>query len=103
MEKYAINQVILSDKWNERNIKEKYMKTKAIFYHDAGCTVCQVAKSQFVHALDPKRYEVEEVDLAIVKQRIPEAAEAGVQTIPALVMDDHVFHINRGADLTALL
>lgn len=79
------------------------MKTKAIFYHDAGCTVCQAAKEQIIQSLDPQRYEVEEVDLAKVKQRIPEAAEAGVKTVPALVMNNHVFHINRGADLTALL
>lgn len=79
------------------------MKTKATFYHDTGCTVCQVAKQQFVQALDPERYDVEEVDLAKVKQRIPEAADLGVKTIPALVMNGHVFHINRGADITALL
>lgn len=79
------------------------MKAKAIFYHDKGCTVCQAAKRQIVQALDPERYEVEEVNLAEVKQRIPEAAELGVKTVPALVMDGHVFHINRGADISALL
>jgi glutaredoxin len=79
------------------------MKIKATFYHDAGCTVCQAAKWQIVSALDPERYEVEDVDLAKVKQRIPEAAERGVKTVPALVMNDHVFHINRGADISALL
>jgi len=79
------------------------MKTKAIFYHDAGCPVCQAARSQIIHSLDPERYDVEEVDLATVKQRIPEAAEAGVKTVPALVLNDHVFHINRGADLMALI
>jgi glutaredoxin len=79
------------------------MKTKAIFYHDAGCQVCQAARRQIIHALDPERYDVEEVDLSTAKQRIPEAAEAGVKTVPALVMNDHVFHINRGADLTALI
>ena len=79
------------------------MKTKAIFYNDAGCTVCQAAKHQIIQALDPQRYEVEEVDLSTVKQRIPEAAEAGVKTVPALVIDGQVSHINRGADLTALL
>jgi len=79
------------------------MKTKAVFYHDASCRVCQAAKRQVVHALDPQRYDVEEVNLAKTKQRIPEAAEFGVKSVPALVIDGHVFHINHGADLNALI
>ena len=79
------------------------MKTKAIFYHDADCPVCQAAKRQVVHALDPERYDVEEVDLTKDKQRVPEAAEAGVNTVPALLINGHIFHINRGAALEALI
>lgn len=79
------------------------MKIKAIFYHDSSCTVCQAAKRQVVHALDPVRYEVEEVDLTQNKQRIPEAAEHGVKSVPAMVIDGHVFHINHGAELNALI
>lgn len=78
------------------------MKLKAVFYHDAGCTVCRAAKSHIINALDSDRYEIEEVDLIKNKQLIPQAGEAGVKSIPALVIDGHAFHINHGADLNAL-
>lgn len=78
------------------------MKTKAIYYH-AGCPVCLDAEHQFLDALDPARYEVEKVNLLVDKKYIPDAAEAGVKSVPALVINDHVFHINHGADLNALL
>jgi glutaredoxin len=76
------------------------MKT-AIFYH-AGCPVCVVAEQQLVQALDPTRYSVEMVHLGENRARIAEAESAGVKSVPALVLDDQVFHINFGADLSAL-
>lgn len=76
------------------------MKT-AIFYH-AGCPVCVVAEQQLVQALDPTRYSVEMVHLGENRARIAEAESAGVKSVPALVLDDQVFHINFGADLPAL-
>lgn len=77
------------------------MKTKAIFYH-AGCPVCATAEQAFVGALDPQRYSVEVVHLGQDKHRIAEARNAGVRSVPALVLNNQVFHINHGADLSAL-
>ena len=76
-------------------------RTKATFYH-AGCPVCVSAEQTFVGALDPNRYEVEVVHLGNQKNRLAEAERAGVKSVPALVLGDKVFHINHGADLSAL-
>ena len=77
------------------------MKTKAIFYH-AGCPVCIAAEKSVADALDRERFEVEIVHLVNSKQRLPEADAAGVKSVPAIVIDQQVFHINHGADLSAL-
>jgi len=76
-------------------------KQKAVFYH-AGCPVCVSAEQGVAKALDPSRYELDVVHLGQSKQRLPEAERAGVKSVPALVMDGQVFHINHGADLSAL-
>jgi len=76
-------------------------RTKATFYH-AGCPVCVSAEQAFVGALDPRRYEVEVVHLGTQKNRLAEAERAGVRSVPALVLGGQVFHINHGADLSAL-
>ena len=77
------------------------MKTKAIFYH-AGCPVCVAAEQHVANALDPVKYDVEIVHLGNEKSRLKEAESAGVKSVPALVMDGAVFHINFGAGITAL-
>ncbi|WGZ96153.1 MAG: thioredoxin family protein [Candidatus Thiothrix putei] len=77
------------------------MKTNAIFYH-AGCPVCVAAEQAVANALDPARYEVEIVHLGEDKARLAEAEAAGIQSVPALVMDGGVFHINFGAGIDAL-
>lgn len=77
------------------------MKTKAIFYH-AGCPVCVAAEKNVAYALDPSRFEVEIVHLGSNKSRLPEAERAGVKSVPALVLNDTVFHINFGAGIEAL-
>ncbi len=77
------------------------MKSKAVFYH-AGCPVCVSAEKAFLGALDPARYSVEIVHLGQSKNRIGEAERQGVKSVPALVLDGQVFHINHGADLSAL-
>ena len=77
------------------------MKSKATFYH-AGCAVCVSAEHALVDALDRGRVLVETVDVGQHRQRIAEAESAGVKTLPALVVDGQVFHINHGADLSAL-
>jgi glutaredoxin len=77
------------------------LKEKAVFYH-AGCPVCVSAEQSVARALDPNRYELEIVHLGEDKARIAEAAAAGVKSVPALVLAGSPFHINFGADLSAL-
>ncbi len=77
------------------------MKKKAVFYH-AGCPVCVSAEQTVVGALDSSRYDVEIVHLGDDKDRIAEAENLGVKSVPALVLDGQVFHINFGASLSDL-
>lgn len=74
------------------------MSSKATFYH-AGCPVCVSAETMVAHAVDRTRYTVEVVHLGTAKSRIPEAEHAGVKSVPALVLDGQVFHINFGASI----
>ena len=73
----------------------------AIFYH-AGCQVCVSAERQLTAALDPAKVAVSVVHLGQDKTKIPAARAAGVQSVPALVLDGQVFHINFGASLDAV-
>mgnify|MGYP005861495585 CR=1 FL=1 len=77
---------------------DRIMTRKATFYH-AGCSVCLDAERQIATALDPARYAVEIVHLGEDRARIGEAEAAGVQSVPALVIDDAPLHINFGASL----
>ena len=77
------------------------MKRKATFYH-AGCAVCVAAEEQLVHGLDAGHYAVERVHLGENPARLAEAERLGLKSVPALVIDGRVFHINHGADLEAL-
>lgn len=76
------------------------MKT-AKFYH-AGCPVCVDAERQLASSLDPARFRVEVVHLGKDKARLAEAERAGVKSVPALVIEDKVYHINFGAALKDL-
>ncbi len=55
-----------------------------------------------VGVIDPGKYRVEIVHLGEQGERLREAEQAGVKSVPALVLDGTVFHINHGADLAAL-
>jgi len=77
------------------------MKSKAIFYH-AGCPVCVEAEQSVATALDPNRFDLEVVHLGADKQRIMEAEKSGVNSVPALVLNGKPYHINFGAELSAL-
>lgn len=77
------------------------MKQKATFYH-AGCSVCVDAEQRFTSALDPAAFDVEIVHLGTDRGRLGEAEAAGVKSVPALVIDGQPYHINFGADLSAL-
>lgn len=77
------------------------MSSRAVFYH-AGCPVCVEAEQKVAHALDKAQYSVEIVHLGERRDRIAEAEAAGVQSVPALVLDGQAFHINFGAAMSAL-
>lgn len=72
--------------------------SKVIFYH-AGCPVCVSAEQTVADAL---KQPVEKVHLGEDADRVAEAESLGVKSVPALVIDGQVFHINHGADLSAL-
>jgi len=71
---------------------------KAIFYH-AGCPVCVEAEGMVAQALDRKQYDLEVVHFSQHPHRVAEAESAGVKSVPALVLEDQVFHINYGASM----
>lgn len=48
------------------------------------------------------RFQMETVPLGEAKSRVAEAEAADVKSVPALVIDQSVWHINFGADLSAL-
>jgi glutaredoxin len=77
------------------------MKAQAIFYH-AGCPVCVAAEQSVARAIDPARYDLEIVHLGTSKNRVREAEAAGIQSVPALLLDGAPFHINFGASLADL-
>ncbi|AEG01368.1 thioredoxin family protein [Methylomonas methanica] len=75
--------------------------SNAVFYH-AGCPVCLGAEQMLINALDQNKYTLESVHLGTQPNRIDAAEAAGVISVPALVLEDQVFHINFGAALADL-
>lgn len=75
--------------------------SNAIFYH-AGCPVCLGAEQMVADAIDHTKYQVETVHLGQQANRIAEAEAAGVQSVPALVLNGQAFHINFGAAIADL-
>ena len=71
---------------------------KLTFYH-AGCPVCVSAEQDFLQVVDHSKYEVEVVHLGEQKQRIAEAEQAGIKSVPAVLLNGHPLHINFGASL----
>jgi len=71
---------------------------KAVFYH-AGCKVCISAEQQVLEALDKNRFDIKTVHLGEDKAQIKVAEQAGVKSVPALLLDGSIFHINFGASL----
>lgn len=72
--------------------------SKSIFYH-AGCPVCVEAEQTFLSYLDEKKVKPEIVHLGTHPERIGEAEAAGVKSVPAVVIDGVVYHINFGASM----
>lgn len=77
------------------------MKAQAKFYH-AGCPVCLEAETAVTRYLDRSKVDLEVVHLGTAKSRLPEAEQAGVKSVPALVVDGQALHLNFGAPLSAL-
>lgn len=71
---------------------------KAIFYH-AGCPVCVEAEGMVAQAIDRNQYELEIIHFGQHPNRVAEAETAGVKSVPALLLDNQVFHINFGASM----
>jgi len=77
------------------------MMSTAIFYH-AGCPVCLSAEQMVADAVDRSKYQVEVVHLGEQADRVAEAEATGVKSVPALVLNGQVFHINFGASIDDL-
>ncbi len=77
------------------------MKSQAVFYH-AGCPVCVAAEHQVLELIDRTKVNVEVVHLGETKNRLAAAKGAGVKSVPALVVDGQVLHINFGAAIEEL-
>lgn len=72
--------------------------SKAVFYH-AGCPICVDAEQMVLDYLDESKITTEIVHLGTEKNRIKEAEDAGIKSVPALAVDGNVYHINFGASL----
>lgn len=70
---------------------------KSIFYH-AGCPVCVSAEQDIITLIGASNVEV--VNIGEDRNRITEAEQAGVKSVPALVTPNgNVLHINFGASM----
>ncbi|MGQ2984251.1 thioredoxin family protein [Flavobacterium sp.] len=74
--------------------------SKHVFYH-AGCPVCVSAEHDIVKLIGEQ--DVEIVHLGDEKEKVAEAENAGVRSVPALVLSNgNVLHINFGASIDDL-
>lgn len=71
---------------------------KAVFYH-AGCPVCVDAEKMVLDYLDNSKVEIEVVHFEEDPSRVQEAEDAGVKSVPALVLNGQTYHINHGASM----
>lgn len=70
---------------------------KSIFYH-AGCPVCVSAENDIIELIGESKLEI--IHLGEQKNKIAEAVEAGIRSVPALLMPNgNVLHINFGASM----
>lgn len=70
---------------------------KSVFYH-AGCPVCVSAEHDIINLIGAENVEV--VHLGEFRDKISDAENAGVQSVPALVTPNgNVLHINFGASM----
>ncbi|MBB6369950.1 thioredoxin family protein [Chryseobacterium shigense] len=70
---------------------------KSVFYH-AGCPVCVSAEHDIVQLIGTENVEI--IHLGNDRNKIAEAENAGVKSVPALVTPNgNVLHINFGASM----
>lgn len=70
---------------------------KSIFYH-AGCPVCVSAEHDIINLIGVDNVEL--VHIGEDRNRIPEAENAGVKSVPALLTPSgNVLHLNYGASI----
>jgi hypothetical protein len=60
------------------------------------------AEQNIASAIDGSLYDLEIVHLGDRKEKINAAKASGVQSVPALVIDNKPFHINFGANIANL-
>lgn len=71
--------------------------TKPVFYH-AGCSVCVSAEHDIISLIGSENVEI--VHLGEQRERIQEAENHGVKSVPALVTQNgNVLHLNFGASI----
>ena len=74
--------------------------SKSIFYH-AGCPVCISAEHDIIELVGADNVDI--VHFGEDASRIPEAENAGVKSVPALVTPNgNVLHLNFGASMEAV-
>lgn len=77
------------------------MKTKATFYH-AGYPACVEAEHSVTDHLDADKVDLEIVHLGQDGSRLGDAEDAGVESVPALVLGELTLYINFGASIADL-
>ena len=71
--------------------------SKSVFYH-AGCPVCQSAEKEIISLIGTENVEI--VHLGEATDKIPEAENHGVKSVPALLTPSgNVLHLNFGASM----
>lgn len=71
---------------------------KVTFYH-AGCSVCVAAEQQVLNLVDESKFDLDIVHFGDQPNRISEAEALGVKSVPALVINNEVLHLNFGASM----
>ncbi len=74
---------------------------QATFFH-AGCPVCVSAEDSLVGVIDKSKVKLDVVHLGQEPQKLAQAEALGIKSVPALVLDGNVLHINFGASLADL-
>ena len=74
--------------------------SKITYYH-AGCPVCIEAERTIVNTLLGSN-SVDVINIGEDKAALAIAKDSGIESVPALVIDGSVFHINFGAAINDL-